>query len=97
MKDYIEQIKEELRFKLNKLKQEGCCMKDYLRTEYDGYVGIYYTEEMFDEKFYTFEVYKSNKLQTHETIDKKLTQEELDNKLKNYVNKKKEQEVQDEK
>lgn len=93
MKDELEKVKEELILKLNKLKQEGeCYMKDYLRTEYDGYVAIYYTEEMFGDEFYTFEVYRANRLQVHETLDEKLIQEELDAKLKNYVKNRKEQE-----
>lgn len=91
MKDEIEQIKEELKLKLNKLKQNGGYMKDYLRTEYDGYVGIYYTEEMFDDEFYTFEIYRASRLLIHATLDKKLTQEELKAKLKDYVNKKKQE------
>ena len=93
MKSEIEKIKQELILKINKLKQTEGHMKDFLRTEYDGLVGIYYTEEMFGEEFCTFEVYKLNKLIVHDTLDKKLTQEELDTKLKYYVNKKKEQEA----
>lgn len=94
MKQELEKIKQELISKINKIKQDrrDRMHVDDLRAEYDGYVGIYYTEDLVGIPFYTLEIYKANKLLAHATLDKRLEQTELDDKLKNYVEKKKQEE-----
>lgn len=98
MNKNTERLANEIAIIISELKQEvaNTMHKDDLRAEYEGYVGVYYTDDFYDMEFYNFEVYKNNKILIHATLARPLTQSELNEKLKNYVNKKKEDGMQNE-